>query len=489
LKLIEKLMLMNKKIFAISVFLMAILAFIATVFHYPVHIQNALTRQPEAGFILEPSFWRIAFEPFLGLLLYFNRAFYAIGEFTMVLVWSLAIFFIYSLIFYFRKDSTVLKNRFLLNQLFNLVLLVGIWFSLFVLIIFIDLPNDRMVNKTSDWVLVTTHSHTEFSHDGLISEEGLLKWHQRNGFDAFFITDHSNHGATLKFVNACKGKEQEGEPVVFCGEEFSGSNHMSLLGLKSDFITRGQPDSAVIALARADGAAILVNHWFDGERKTLEHYQNLGVDGFEIENTATDKRYNREVYQRIRTFCESNHLIMNGGLDFHGYGSACTLWNAFNIPEWKSLSYDEKLDAITRIIKARDQSKLKVLLLNDRSYYDKKALFFSPLKTLFNYFRTLGFFQVLSWVCWIFLFAFLKSLSAKSTKKYSCQQVAVSFGVLASLFLISLGLVYFGRIEHVAEFTKMYPEYGKLLLLAGFPFLVFSGTLAYFKIFKRYDNF
>lgn len=479
---------MSKKLFTVSAILTVLIVLVSWAFHYTVHIENALTHQPESGFMLESSLWRTVFEPFLGLLLYFNRAYYAIDEFTMVLAWSIAVFIIYSLLLYFRKESKRLKFRFLLSQLFNLVLLVGIWFSLFVFIIFIDLPNDRMVNETSDWVLVTTHSHTEFSHDGLISEEGLLKWHHRNGFDAFFITDHSNHGATLKFVNSRIGKEQEGEPVVFCGEEFSGTNHMSLLGLKSDFITRGQSDSAVIALARTDGAAILVNHWFDGEHKTLEYYKSLGVDGFEIENTATDKRYNREVYQRIRTFCETNRAIMNGGLDFHGYGSACTLWNAFNIPGWKSLSYDEKLNSIVRIIKARDQSKLKVLLLNDRPYYDQKALFLSPLKTLFNYFRTLGFFQVLSWVCWIFLFAFLNYLSAKGTREYSCKRIATVLGVLASLFLISLGLIYFGRIQHVAEFTRMYPEYGRLLLLAGFPFLIFSGILAYFRIYKTKAN-
>jgi DNA polymerase III, alpha subunit len=475
----------RKAAFVLSGCILAIV-FVSIAFPYPVTIQNALTLKPEPGFDIVSSVWRVIFEPFLGLLLYFNRAFYAIEEFTAVLYWIITVFVVATIVRSFKFKSDI--KRFFISQVFNLLILVGVWFALFVFMIFIPLPNDRMVNKTSDWVLVTTHTHTEFSHDGLISEEGLVKWHQRNGFDAFFITDHSNHGATLKFVNARKGKELAGEPVVFCGEEFSGTNHMSLLGLKTDFVTRRQSDSAVIAMARADGAAILVNHWFDGEHKTLEYYKNIGVDGFEIENTATDKRYNREVYQRIRTFCESNKLIMNGGLDFHGYGSACTLWNAFNIPGWKSLSFDEKQEAIVGIIKARDQSKLKVLLLNDRPYYDKKGLFLSTPTTLFNYFRTLGLFQVLSWVCWIFLFAFVRYLSAKSTKKYSCQQAVAMLSVLASLFLISLGLVYFGRIQHMAEFTKMYPEYGRLLLLTGFPFLVFSGILTYFRIFKRYDK-
>ncbi len=479
---------MSRKIFIVSAVSIVAIVFVSWIFHYPVHIQNALTHQPEAGFILEPSFWRVVFEPFVGLLLYFNRAFYAIDEFIMVLSWALGIFLIYSFVKYFKHGNKNLKRKFLLNQLLNLPLLVGIWFAVFVVLIFVDLPNDRIVNKTSDWVLVTTHSHTEYSHDGLISEEGLLKWHRRNGFDAFFITDHSNHGATLRFVNSRKGKEQAGEPVVFCGEEFSGSNHMSLLGLKTDFVTRGQSDSAIVAKARADGAAILVNHWFDGEHKTLEYYKNLGVDGFEIENTATEKRYNREVYKRIKSFFESKGLVMNGGLDFHGYGSACTLWNAFEIPGWKGMSYEDKQEAVLSIIKKHDQAKLKVLLLNDRPYYEPKRLLFRPIITLFNYFRILNFLQVISWFCWIMLFAFLKSKQALTpalSRKYSCQRIGTLVAFVASVFLIGLGIMYFSRVQHVEEFTKIYPEYGRLLLFTGFPLLILSGALLYFRMIKK----
>lgn len=482
---------MSRKGFVVSAISIVAVVVVSGLFHYQVHIENALTHQQETGFGLEPSRWRTVFEPFLGLLLYFNRAFYAIPEFSMVLLWAIGIFVVYSLFRYLKKGNKDHRKRFVVNQLLNLPLLVGIWFALFVVLIFIELPNDRIVNKTSDWVLVTTHSHTEFSHDGLISEGALLRWHQRNGFDAFFITDHSNHGATLRYVNSRKGKEQAGGPVVFCGEEFSGSNHMSLLGLKTEFVTRGQTDSAVVARARADGAAVIVNHWFDGERKTLEYYKSLGVDGFEIENTATEKRYKREVYQRIKTYCEVNRLAMNGGLDFHGYGSACTLWNAFQIPEWKGMSYEEKQEAVLSIIKMRDQKRLKVLLLNDRPYYEPKRLFFSPLITLFNYFRTLNFFQVISWICWIMLFTFLKSKLVQTpalSGKYSVQRIGTLWAVAASLFLIALGLVYYSRVQQLPEFTKMYPEYGRLLLLAGFPLLIYSGILSYFRIVKTKTN-
>ncbi len=479
---------MNKKTPFLSLLALLLIALMAFVFHYPVHIENALTHQAEPGFEIQATGWRTVFEPFLGVLLYFNRAFYAIEELSFVLLWLIGLWVAYTLVRSLKCRNKYQVRLLLIRQLLNLLILTGSWFALFALLIFVPLPNDRIVNKTTDMVLITTHSHTDFSHDGLISEEGLLKWHQQNGFDAFFITDHNNHRQTLEFVNSRLGKSNPGKPVVFCGEEFSGSNHLSLLGLKTNFVTKGQPDSLVVAKARSEGAAILVNHWFDGEHKSLEYYRDLGVDGFEIENTATDKRYNREVYQRIRSFCESNHLIMNGGLDFHGYGSACTLWNAFRIPGWKNKSYCEKEEAVLNIIKTRDQSKLDVLLLNDRPYYDKKHLSFSPFITILTYFRTLNFLQVLSWACWILLFAFANIwLNSRPSlaKKFTCNRILPLIGLAASLFLIGLGLTYFYRIQHVEGFTKMYPSYGLFLCLPGFALLVLSGIIVFFRNYKQ----
>jgi len=213
------------------------------------------------------------------------------------------------------------------------------------------LPNNTIVNNAENTILVNTHSHTEFSHDGLISQEGLWEWHKRNGFDAFFITDHNNHDYTYDFVQAQRNNKFPNEPLVMCGEEFSGSNHLSMLGLKAKFSTKGFSDSTAINLTHAGRGTVIVNHWFDGEQMSLEYYKNLGVDGFEIENTALERTYNRKVYQKIKTFCESHNLVMNGGVDFHGYGNACSLWNAFEIPGWQNLDPASKEAAILEIIK------------------------------------------------------------------------------------------------------------------------------------------
>jgi hypothetical protein len=479
---------MNWEKWKIPLAITSMFALIAFFYPYQVHIENALTLKPETNFNLQISLVRIVFEPILGLLLYFNRSFYALEEIIQLLFWMFAFFALNLIVKKLRlKEKNQFKSYFK-KQLILLPVLIGCWFSFLVILIFIPQHNDQIINKSKNWVLVGTHSHTEYSHDGMISQENLWKWHKKNGFDAFFITEHNNHNQTLAFVNKQKNIKFSEKPVVFCGEEFSGSNHLSLLGLKSNFMTKGLSDSAVITKARADGAAILVNHWFDGERNSLEFYRDLGVDGYEIENTATDKRYSRDIYRRIKAFCEKNGLIMNGGLDYHGYASVCTLWNAFNIPGWEKMDYLTKESSILDIIKNRDQSKLQVLLLNDRPYYKKENLYLSPIMTLFNYFRTLNFFQIISWAFWILFLHYihLKIKSNLSLSTYYTPSLIISgLGILCSVFLITLGLIYYSRIQNVEGFTEIYAEYSRILLIVGTVLLLFAGFAAKFTFYTK----
>jgi hypothetical protein len=192
------------------------------------------------------------------------------------------------------------------------------------------------------------------------------------------------------------------------------------------------------------------------------------------------------VYQKIKDFCESNNLIMNGGLDFHGYGNVCSLWNAMELPGWQNLDPVSKEEAILNIIKTHDQSKLKVVLYTDRPYYAKKNLFFRPLLTFVNYFRTLNFYQVLSWIVWITCFSVIgrRLSNTMETKQFGPQRLAPLFGVLGALFLLGLGFTYFFRIKDMEDFTEMYKEYSVLLFYVGSGMLVYSGFVTY-RFFKQ----
>ena len=482
---------MNKKIkYIIGAFIGSIFA-ISSIFHFPIRIIDALTLETIPEFGIHISIWKILFEPVLGILLFFNRAIYALEEQSFLLIWILIIFAVYTIIKTILTKDKQTKKRLILRQLTNLPIIIGLWFTFFVIMLFMSpyLPSNTIINNSPNTILVTTHSHSQFSHDGLIRQKALWDWHKYNNFDAFFITDHNTHSQTLDFVKSQRDGNLPINPLVMCGEEFSGTNHLSLLGLKREFDTHGYSDTTAIDSTRAQNGAVIVNHWFDGEHMSLEYYKSLDVDGFEIENSAAETYYNRELYHKIKGFCESNNLIMNAGVDFHGYGNVCTMWNAMEIPGWHDLTPASKEEAILNVIKSRDQNKLKAIIYTDRPYYTSDNLFWTPIITLFNYFRTLNLWQVFSWIFWILLIVFIKKIISNNKElktKLATNKIVPVIGILSALFLLLLGSIYHAEIQNVlGSDNDVYEKYSILLFYIGSAFLIFSGIIAYFRIYRR----
>ncbi len=476
-----------KRILLLTGFFLLAVIIIPLAAHYRITIIDALTQAPVAGYGIRVPLVRILFEPVLGLLLFFNRSLYALSEVPYALAWLLAFYLLW---FIWRgayiRDQR-LRRRWYGARVADIPLVGGLLLTVFVVMIFLRLPSNTIVNHTRDEVLVTTHCHTQWSHDGLIPQKSLWRWHRRNGFDAFFITDHNNHDKTLEFVAAQRHGDFPARPLVMAGEEFSGSNHLSLLGLQRDFSTKGFSDSMAVAATRADSGAVIVNHWFDGEHKTLEYYRDLGVDGFEIENTAEDRYYPRDIYWKIRNFCEKNHLIMNGGLDFHGYGNVCSLWNAFTLPGWHDLSQEAQEKAIVGVLRARDQSRLKVLLYHDRPWYDKKNLWIRPPVTLWDYFRTLNIWQVISWIFWtlVFVWGLVRLHIRREERKHALAgKLIAGFALAGSLFLLVMALRFQLLIPKTAGYNTIYPEYARLFFILGGIFFVYAVVVAAFR-FRR----
>lgn len=462
---------------------LVVIAILATIFQYPIHIINALTLESVPNYEIQISIFRIFFEPVLGVLLYLNRSLYPLQELPIALGWILTFYLLYGLYKLRNTTSEGQRRRRVLLFLGNLPLLIGICFAIFVVILFLPLPNNTLVNNTDNEVLVTTHAHTEFSHDGLMSQEKMWQWHRRNGFDAFFITDHANYAKTLEFSLRQRRKELPPEPLVLVGQEHSGSNHMSLLGLKGTFETKGKPDSVIVNLVHKHGGAVLVNHWFDGKGKAKEFYKDLGVDGFEIENVGKELYYDRELFRELKQYCEDNNLLMVGGLDFHGYGRACAIWNAFTVPNWDNMDLVSKESAIFEVFRARDQSRVKVLMYNDRPFYDSSNLVFRPIITLINYFRTLSFYQVLSWFFWLILVQLLWNFRRRYFVPMR-KKIAI-VGLLSALFLVALGLYYWVRANAVKGYSDLFSEYSSLLLVIGSVFMGYSLFVMYLRFFRK----
>jgi hypothetical protein len=470
---------LKNKHFVAGVFIFLVLV-LAVFFHFEIHFENALTNLPEADYGVHISTWRYIFEPILGPLLFYNRSINPLTELPLALLWLCVLYVLISIIrvYKYRND----RKEALLKKLANIPLVLGIGFSIFVVILFIPLPNNSIVNNSENSVLVTTHAHTEYSHDGLISQKAMWKWHRRNGFDAFFITDHANHKKSLQFSKLQKNGGLDIAPLILVGQEHSGTNHMSLLGLNGKFDTKGMADKAVVDSVHKYGGAVFVNHWFDLKGKEKEYYRQLGVDGFEIENVGNELYYDREIYKKLKKYCLENNLIMVGGLDFHGYGRACSLYNALEIPDWKSLEVEEKEQSILNILKNGPQRKIKVLMYRDRDFYTNKNWVIRPFFTFINYFRTLNFIQVFSWFFWVAIFQFCRKPLKVEILNHD-NSIVILTG-LCVIFLWLLSGVFYFKGEAVKGYSEVYTEYFLILVTVGgilTGFVLFLGHKRFFK--------
>lgn len=462
---------------------------IAFFFHYPIHIIDALNSEPVPGFDIRISIWRIITEPLAGFLLFYLRADQPLPEFTVLLLWIIALFIIIKVIkvlFYKKNKGLNPVISAFGHGLMIVPLIINIWLGLLLIIIFTPLPANTIVNNAANAVLVNTHAHSEYSHDGIISQAGLLQWHTYNGFDAFFITDHNHHEKTLEAVKDQEEGALPETPLILCGEEFSGSNHMTLLGLKRNFVTKGLSDQEVIDLTHEDKGIVIVAHWFDGERKSIPYFLDLSVDGFEIANQGYGLKYDERVFDKIVEACSENGLIMNGAVDYHGYGNACFVWNAFSIPGWHTMGYQQKRESVLEVLRNRDMNRIKVLLYNDRHVFERDQVYLSPVCTIISYFRTLNFWQVLSWMAWLVIIRYivLGMIGWNRKRKVPVDPLHILgiFAFLSSLYILFKGIDMLNKSQFLIGYNDIYTEYGTIMLWSGGGFMIYLILLTIFEM-------
>jgi len=460
-------------------------------FRYPIEIVDALTYEPVPGFDIHISLWRVLFEPFIGPLLFYLRANKPAGEFSILFLWiivlALAILLARSI-----QSRNKMEGRMKLTGFYSWLkavpMITCIWLGLLWLIIYIPLPANTIVNHNDDTILINTHSHTEYSHDGIITTRGLQQWHDMNGYDAFFLTDHNHHQKSLEAVEAQnKGKFPQ-KPLMICGEEFSGGNHMTLLGLNKDFVTRGMTDQQVIDTTHENGGVVIVAHWFDDERKTLPHFIGMGVDGFENANQGTGLTYDRRVFKDIVEACAAHDLIMLGVADYHGYGSSCFTWNALEIPGWHQMDRDGQRESIMDLLRQRDMTRIRVLLYHDRHLFNWSPLLLSPLYNTIGYFRTLNALQLLSWLAWLVIICLIRHRFARRKERRATLSTLETLSLASALFLLVNGVMLWIKGLSLTGYNKIYHEYSTILLLCGAGFLIYTGIMVYFEIRKNKMN-
>ena len=153
----------------------------------PLKPINALTNLPSPGYRIHISPWGYILAPFKGISLYFSLASDIKSQLISWLSWLL---FLYILIRVIKFKQAKEKVTYAVESFSGILKIIFSFLLLLICVLFIPLPPQSLETKNSNEVLVDVHSHTTYSHDGLVTPGENIDYHLGHGFKAWFVTDH-----------------------------------------------------------------------------------------------------------------------------------------------------------------------------------------------------------------------------------------------------------------------------------------------------------
>jgi hypothetical protein len=448
----------NKLIFFL--FLLLVLFLFPTL---PLRPVDVATGQLLEGYRIEVPFSAYLLEPLVGISQYFWRFSRVRFQTLSWLAWMILI-------------SLFLNRRKRRNMVRGVAKSILIFVLVCFFIILVPLPKYSLQSETSDNVLIDLHSHTTYSHEGLVTPEENIRWHLAHGFSVLAITDHPRVLEGAKRAREIAQKKYPQSVVIFgqeikCYKDRRGQNFL-LLGIDEVFDPRkyGREINRIIEVVHNKRGIVLVPHWWRAGVYDLQQLADAGVDGFEI-YTARALGPEAGIRGAIRSVCRKNNRIMLGASNWHGWGSAAGVWSAIHIENWPDLNNEEKKGAILDALRNRRVDLFRVIILDRAESQDRIRYIFEPFVGSFYYFSSLEVGQLLSWMLWsgIFYFVFLF---------FKKKPVFLDLAVLGiGLLIFTKGFIFLNLWVCYLEYNEILFQLGNILLVCGTSFLIY-GTLA-----------
>lgn len=371
---------MNKKYYYYLVFL-----FIALVALSPApkkQLVDIITNKPAAEFSVQWPALRYYIEPVSAVndyLLSFTRY---IAQLFSWIFWLALLAWLISVC---RKEGIG-------SALARVLRFETAFLSAVVLCLVLPLPGPKLTGPKIFRVM-DLHSHTFYSHDAIKSPLRSLDYHDRLGFNNYFVTEHGHTDGFGKFP------EKDRFSKVFPGMQVSTTERVSLVILADrEFKGAEYRDKSVrevIDLAHANGFTVFCPHWWKWRYFSWQQLYEMGIDGFEVYN-AGYRNFSDAERRQLIDFCREKGLLALGTTDWHGWGGTSNVWTAIEKTGDMSKFNFESL-------KARAQTKVIVLMrpgeLNSTFRY-----IFEPFFGVYYYFGSIEKKQVFYWTVWMLLF-------------------------------------------------------------------------------------
>jgi hypothetical protein len=426
------------------------------------HLVDLSFGSPPTGVALEYHYSRLLFEPLAGIAEYFFSHEDPKGLLKAWFLWTAVIPGLLAL-WWSRR----------LQRVLGAILISWLGFiTLLALLIVLPLPT-LYLKAPADWLRVDYHSHTWHSWDGIASPEQNLLFHKRLGYDCFFITEHEVTESYSEF------SEEVRLHSAFPGVETVSADGIRFLILAdrkfsmSEFNQRKANE--IINKAHENGFLVIHTHSFTGQ--DWNYLANLGVDGFEIYDSA-DRGITHDEQVKLIRFCKERNLLMVSATDYHGWSTLSNVWTLVKIPSNVKPTAKMLLD----LLRKRSETHV-VVNLPSREYYGAGS-YFEPFTATIHYFGGLSHLQSLSWAGWMLTFMFLHKVLGK---RRLLQSITISLCLCFLGYSLSMGYCWY--FIHPGSKIIGYPRAMVLALLACIWFIVwlFLYPLNKISIFNRFS--
>lgn len=296
--------------------------------------------------------------------------------------------------------------------------------SIFVAILLLPLPAPHLTAGTGS--VVDLHSHTDYSHDGVVSPAQSIRYHRALGFNAFYDTEHGHTDGFAHFPDSIRMN------IVFPGMQVSTTERVSLLVLADkpydgrEF--RDKSVQAVIDLAHAKGFAVLCPHWWKWRHFSWDDLRRMGIDGFEVYN-AGYRNFSEEERRDLIQFCAANGLFMAGTTDWHGWGKMSDVWTVINLPSGSLTGF-----ALTTYI--REHKPARVIAYRRPEIQGMVRYIFEPFVGMCYYFGSLTLPQLAGWLLWCVIFGLMPAGSGLRLKRCLPVTACIAFVAAAAFYLV-----------------------------------------------------
>jgi hypothetical protein len=279
----------------------------------------------------------------------------------------------------------------------------------------------RVVVSDSNVVRVDFHSHTRASRDAnqRISPEDRRSWHRSGGFDVGYITDHVRFGGAMEAaknnpvragddvseLSGVEGRYHKILSTIMLGLTQADTAILDRKGhLLPGIPASGLPPVTIVALPNGNIDSVTIQ-----SLDSLPHFS-----GMELIDAAPRGlgQLDREE-AKVRRIASTTRLILVAASNNHGYGRTVAAWNLMTIPGWRSLSPDSVGRLIERPFRERQLDAVAIVKRVRPRTHGAGIVLTLPVAVI-QILRTLTRTEQLVWILWIWAFALLVSLTAKT---------------------------------------------------------------------------